>query len=243
MNPLTKKEAENIFSSILKNTSKVKKTEIVVCPPFIYLESLKKIGRRISFGAQNIFWEPRGAYTGEISPNMLKNLGVEYIIIGHSERRHYLGETDEMINKKVKAALGSGLKVILCVGENLSIRRRGKKAVENFIKNQLALDLKETKNYKLITKNLIIAYEPVWAIGTGMPDKPENAIEIIKFIKKILNSKFQIPNSKIIYGGSVDAKNIESFMRYKEIEGVLVGGASLKPEEIRKIIEITAKIV
>lgn len=250
MNPASLKEATKLFDSILKNLNpKAKNLELVIAPPFVYLGSFSKLLKtknyqlKTKLGSQDVFWENKGAYTGEISPKILKNLGVEYVIIGHSERRQHLKETDEIINKKVIAAVKAGLKFILCVGEDLTVRRRGKKAIENFIKNQLSADLKGIKNYKLIAKNLIIAYEPVWAISSNKnakPDTPEDAVEIINFIKKILLSKFYFLNSKIIYGGSVDAKNIESFLKYKEIDGALVGGASLTSDFI-KIIKIAQK--
>lgn len=217
--------------------------EMVVCPPFTHIEKVKKLlPLKIKLGAQNCFWENSGAYTGEISPTMLKKLGVEYVIVGHSERRKYMGETDEMINKKVSSGLKAGLKVILCVGEDLTIRKRGQEATKGFVKKQLEKDLKNSKFLILNSKlrnHLVIAYEPVWAISTnkdGRPDTPENALEMIKFIKNTLNSKFQIHNLKVLYGGSVNGKNIKSFVKYKEIDGALVGGASLKKDEVKKII-------
>lgn len=215
------------------------KIKIVVCPPFTHIEKVKNLlSSKIKLGAQNCFWENQGAYTGEISPTMLKNLGVEYVIIGHSERRKYLDETDEMINKKVLAALKARLKVILCIGEDLKIRRRGKKAIKNFIENQLQKDLKGISNLKSYILNLIIAYEPIWAIGTGNPCRPEDALEMIKFIKKFLSVKCQMSSVNVLYGGSVDSKNIKNFVKYPEIDGALVGGASLKIKEVKKIIKI-----
>ncbi|MFA5099221.1 MAG: triose-phosphate isomerase, partial [Candidatus Paceibacterota bacterium] len=178
--------------------------------------------------------------TGEISPDMLKDFGAEYVIVGHSERRKYLNETDELINKKVIAGLNGGLKVILCIGENLAIRRLGIKAVKKFVKNQLQKDLKSiTTNYKSQTTNLIIAYEPIWAIGTGKACNPEDALEIIKFIKQALSIKYKykVSSIKVLYGGSVDGKNVADFIKYKDIDGVLVGGASLKPKEVLEIIK------
>ena len=221
------------------------KIEIVVCPPFTHLEKVKNsLSSKIKLGAQNCFYENEGAYTGEISPKMLKNLGVEYVIIGHSERRRYLDETDEVINKKVSAALKAGLKVVLCIGEDLAIRKRGPKAVRIFIKKQLEKDLKNSKSLILNSKlrnHLLIAYEPIWAIstsGTGKICQPKDALEMIKFIKNIFNTKYHLPNTKVIYGGSVNSKNIKNFVKYPEIDGALVGGASLKPKEVKKIIKI-----
>ena len=215
--------------------------EIVICPPFTHIEELARLlkGKNIKLGAQNCFGENQGAYTGEISPLMLKNLGVEYVIVGHSERRNYLGETDEMIAKKIKAVIENKLTPILCIGETLEQRKRG--LTKEIIKNQVQKDLKEIKNLKLKIKNLVVAYEPVWAIGTGNYCQPEDASEIIIFIKTTLNSKFHIPNSKALYGGSVDSKNIAGYIKYPAIDGALVGGASIKIEEFKKIINEISK--
>ncbi|MEK7555288.1 MAG: triose-phosphate isomerase [Patescibacteria group bacterium] len=255
MAPDSLKKAKQLFNLALNSSAKggkshILNSEIVVCPPFIYLSELVGLinKTKIKLGAQNVFWENPlvggGVYTGEISPKMLKNLGVEYAIIGHSERRKYLNETDEIINKKVLAALKAGLKVILCIGEDLSIRKRGKKAVEKFIKNQLGKDLKNLSLNSIrqladsiLNSRLIIAYEPIWSIGTGHSDTPQDALEIIKFIKETLNSQFSILNSKILYGGSVDSKNIVKFLKHPEIDGALIGHASLKTGEIRKIFK------
>jgi len=227
-------------------------TEIVIAPPLVYLNDLKlktpafakaSAGKQnLKLCAQDVFWENFGAYTGEISPVMLRKLGVEYVIIGHSERRQYLNETDEMINKKVLAALKAGLKVILCVGEEkreLGIKNYELRGAKNFVKKQLEKDLENIHNSLFkIHNSLIVTYEPIWAIGTGNPCHPKDALEMIKFIKSILNSLFKIHNSKVLYGGSVDSKNIESFIKYQEIDGALVGGASLKPKEVRSIIKL-----
>jgi len=221
--------------------------EIVVCPPFTHLEKVKNsLSSKIKLGAQNCFWENEGAYTGEISPIMLKNLGVEYVIVGHSERRKYLNETDEMINKKVLAVLKARLRVVLCVGEpsrksQIANRKAQISYAKQYVKKQLQKDLKTISSSRFAISNLIVAYEPVWAIstsGTGKICQPEDALEMIKFIKQTLNSKFSILNSRILYGGSVDGKNIKDFLKYKEIGGALVGGASLKKNEIKKIINL-----
>ena len=218
------------------------KIEIVICPPFTHLEKVKNsLSSKIKLGAQNCFYENKGAYTGEISPTMLKNLGVEYVIIGHSERRKYLGETDEMINKKVLAALKGGLKIVLCVGEPTRAATRELRKAKIYVKKQLEKDLKNSKFLILNSKlrnHLMIAYEPVWAIGTGNPCRPEDALEMIKFIKKFLSVKCQMSSVKVLYGGSVDGKNIKNFVKYPEIDGALVGGASLKIKEVKRIISI-----
>jgi len=241
MNPPSLDEAKKLLTNNLQFTTNNKNVEVIVCPPFIYLSALSSVVNRkslIKLGAQNCFWEKVGAYTGEISPIMLKNLGVEYVIIGHSERRKYLNETDEMINKKVLAALKAGLKVVLCIGENLSIRKRGKKAVENFIKSQLKKNLNSLSKVKGQKSKVVVAYEPIWAISTGHSDTPEDALEMIKYIKQILITHYSILNTKVLYGGSVDSKNIENFLKYKEIDGVLVGSSSVKIKEVKEIINL-----
>lgn len=208
---------------------------VVIAPPFSFLEDVKKAVKNAEVGAQDVFWENVGAYTGEISPEMLKNAGVSYVIIGHSERRSHLKETDEMINKKVAKGLAAGLKVILCVGEGLNIRNQGISEVEKFVKHQLAADLKGINNFK--AEQLVIAYEPVWAIGSGKADNPDSAATVHKFIKKALadTDKQEV---KVIYGGSVNSKNITAFIDKEEIDGALVGGASLDAQEFKKIYEI-----
>ncbi len=238
-NPVTVKAAIKLAKTVENAIPQKKYSEVVIAPPFVFLEDVGKAIKKAKLGSQDIFWKNNGPYTGEISWHQEKNLKVKYAIVGHSERRQILGETDGMINKKVLAALKSGLKVILCIGENLTIRKRGKKAVENFIKSQLQKDLKNIENCKLKIENLIIAYEPIWAIGTGQTDTPEDAVGMIKFIKKVANSKYKVENIKTLYGGSVNGKNIKNFLKYKEIDGFLVGGASLKPKEIKNIMQNT----
>ncbi len=173
--------------------------------------------------------------------NVFKNLGVKYVIIGHSERRRLLGETDEMINKKVLASLADGLKVILCVGESAEVRQKGIEAAKKFIANQLEKDLLPASKPCALNPNIVIAYEPIWAIGTGTPDTPEDSSEMAKFIKKILTSKPYTLNPAVLYGGSVTSKTAGQFLEQKEIGGALVGGASFDPEEFGKIVEIAAK--
>ena len=230
MNPKTSREATKLARAIdAKN--------VVICPSFPFLGAVKKAIKKARLGSQDVFWEEKGAYTGEVSPAMLKNSGIEYVIVGHSERRRWLNETDEMINKKVLATLRAGLKVILCVGEPLIVRRQGLAAAKKYVKSQLQKDLSGISNLKPKTQNLIIAYEPIWAIGTGRSDKPEETFAMAKFIKQFLHSKFYILNSKVLYGGSVNSKNVWDFVKYKEIDGALVGGASLNAKEFRKIIK------
>lgn len=219
----------------LKNWSGFKPpkgAEVVICPSFLQLNFFNKIKNGFKLGAQDLFWEnlrSGGAYTGEISANMLKNSGVEYVIVGHSERRKWLGESDEIINKKLKTALAGGLKAILCVGEPKEVRKHGLKTAKNFVRGQLKKDLLGIKKSEL--KNITIAYEPIWAIGTGTPDKPNEAEEMANFIKTLISVK-------VLYGGSVNSKNSEKFLSHKDIDGALVGGASLDPKEFKKIASI-----
>jgi triosephosphate isomerase len=228
MNPENLKKAKLLFMEFKKGMKDVRNVEVVICPPFVYLsELIASKSCDLKFGAQDCFWEEKGAFTGEISPKMLKDLGVEYVIVGHSERRKILGETDEMINKKLKAAIKAKLKPILCIGETEKERTSGK--TFQVLKNQLKKALNGTSNVKLQTSNLIIAYEPVWAIGTGNPCKPEDAKEVLLFLRKIL--KFPI-----LYGGSVNSKNAKDYIKIG-FDGLLVGGASLDPKEFIEIIK------
>ncbi|MEK7481826.1 MAG: triose-phosphate isomerase [Patescibacteria group bacterium] len=230
------------LARMVENIIPTKKNfEVVIAPPFLFLEDIGKVIKKATLGAQDAFWGDVGPYTGEISWHQEKHLKVKYVIVGHSERRKFLNETDEIINKKVMAALKAGLKVILCVGENLSIRKRGKKAVENFIKSQLQKDLNGLSRVNPPAggqmSNVIVAYEPIWAIGTGHSDTPQDAVEMINFIKQSLKAKSYKLKAKVLYGGSVDGKNIKNFVQYKEIGGFLIGHASLKQKEFGRIIK------
>jgi triosephosphate isomerase len=239
------------LARVTENYLKSPKSDVVIAPPFLFIEEVGKFIKKVKLGSQDVFWENplsgKNPYTGEISLQQEKNLKVKYVIIGHSERRRILNETDEMINKKVLATLKANLKVILCVGEpkrelkimNYELRI---KAAQDYIKNQLKQDLKNIENLKLKIENLIIAYEPIWAIGTGRSDSPEDAVKMIKYIKEFSISNFQFSNIKVLYGGSIDSKNIKNFVKYKEIDGFLVGGASLKNKEIKKIIHEVGEI-
>ncbi len=245
MNPESVTDAISLAKETEKGIPKSLKAEVVIAPPFPFLAAAKKVIKRAELGAQDDFWEFKGARTGEVSPTMLKNSGVKYVIVGHSERRA-LGETDEMINKKIEATLKAGLKPILCVGEpsergltrTLRGFTRNYEMAKNYIRNQLEKDLKNISNLKRRTSNIIVAYEPIWAIGTGKPDKPEDSLEMIRFIKGILSSKFGVRSSIVLYGGSVNSQNARSFLQYKEIDGALVGGASLNAKEFSKIVVI-----
>lgn len=212
--------------------------DIIICPPFITLKKAKEVLEcNILLGAQNIFWAEKGAYTGEISPPMLKNL-VEYVIIGHSERRQFFNETDEIINKKLKSALSFGLKPIFCIGETSAVRSQKKQ--NEFILKQLVMGLKDLNNQNI--SELIIAYEPTWAIGTGKAARPEDAQQIIAFIRKQISELFSDNFSqkiRILYGGSSNANNISGFIKKPDIDGVLAGGASLNAKEfVNMLIKI-----
>ena len=210
-----------------------KGAEAVICPPFPYLDTFAR-KKNFRLGAQDVFWEnlrSGGAYTGEVSAAMLKDFGVEYVIIGHSERRAF-GETDGIINKKMKTALSAGLKIIFCVGESREIRRKGIAAAKIFVRSELRAGLSGVK--KKFLKGITIAYEPIWAIGTGNPDTPKSAAEMADYIKKLLPVH-------ILYGGSVNSGNAKRFLVQKEIDGALVGGASLDPKEFKKIVEASIK--
>jgi len=250
MNPQNSLQVENLLQDIkneMKNFSFEQK-EVVICPPFIYLSNVQHLlSNDVKLGAQNCFWEEKGAFTGEISPVQLKNLGVRYVILGHSERRQYLRETDEMIAKKLKAVLEARLLPILCIGETKEEREAEKTAdvlrfqLENSLQN-LSLDIHHLTS-------LIIAYEPVWAIGSGDFCPPDEALSNFLFIKKQLIKIFSsfaksqrinpAEKIRILYGGSVDSKNAKDYIDIG-FDGLLIGGASLRAGEFIKIVKICA---
>lgn len=211
--------------------------EVVVCVPYtdLFYALLTAQGTNIKIGAQNMHFEEKGAYTGEVSASMLKSIGVEYVIIGHSERRQYFNETDETVNKKIKSAFNVGLKPIVCVGESLEERESGK-AVEK-VTNQVKLALEGLTENQV--EDVIIAYEPIWAIGTGKTATSEDANNMIKQIRQeILKLYGQIVAERVIiqYGGSVKSSNSKELFSTSDIDGALVGGASLKSDEFAKIV-------
>ncbi len=213
--------------------------EVVICPSFVNLIAVGEVLKptRIKLGAQDCFWEPRGSYTGEVSLEQLKQVGCEFVIIGHSERRQNLGETDAMVNQKVKAALVAGFTPIICVGETHAQREAGETDDILIKQTTAALEGVELDS----KKRIIIAYEPVWVIGTGNAIKPSEASAAISVITKALENLFsaeQVKNNfSLIYGGSVSSSNISSFSREKNISGVLVGGASLDAEEFINLVK------
>ena len=233
-------EAVELVMQMVPELIKLDRIETLLCPPFISLASVKEIIKftTVKLGAQNLFYEEKGAYTGEISPIMLANL-CEYVIIGHSERRQYFQETGEITNKKIKAARKAGLKPILCVGEKLTENEAG--VTEEIISNQLNAGLDGFE----ATEDLVIAYEPVWAIGTGKAATGEQANRTIGFIRQTLKSKYGDKTAqaiRILYGGSVTPENSGEFLAQPEIDGGLVGGASLKPDQFINIAKQANRI-
>ncbi len=238
-NPQTLQEAKRLFDLVKIGVKNIKKVEEVICPPFIYLSAIKPYNHKvIKLGAQNCFWEKEGAYTGEISLSMLKDIGCKYVIVGHSERRGYFKETDEMINKKLKAVLKEKLTPILCVGETKEQRNNGE--TDKILRKQVETALKNVSSFKFQVSRLYIAYEPIWAIGTGEPCDVEEAQKIGLLIRKIilrLYSSKSAKNVQILYGGSVNSKNAAGYIKEAGLQGLLVGGASLKAKEFIKIIK------
>lgn len=211
----------------------VKDVDIVIAPPFTALHTAFSIIKdtNINLAAQNVFYEEKGAYTGEISPSMLSEIGCSYVIIGHSERRQYFNETDDIVNKKINVAKKYGLAIIMCIGESLSERESGKTL--DVLKRQLINGLKG-----ISPDNIVIAYEPIWAIGTGKTATTEQAQEAHSFIRKELRSLYNdvADDIRILYGGSVTPDNIKALMACTDVDGALVGGASLKPDSFAKLV-------
>ena len=231
-------EAVELVSEIKSQADGVTNVDIVVCPVFTALSEVNKIvaGSNVGLGAQDLYWEDSGAFTGEVSVPLLKDAGCQYVIIGHSERRQYFGETNETVNSKVKAALAGGLIPIVCVGENLEQREADKAfdVVKDYVENSL-------KGFSADEmKKIIVAYEPVWAIGTGKTASPAQAQEIHNFIRSLLKEMHNdevAESMRIQYGGSVKPENAKELMGQKDIDGALVGGAALKAESFLGIIK------
>ncbi len=231
-------EAISLVTLLKRSVYKEENIDIVVCPPFIALGEVNEVlsGSNVMLGAQDVYWESQGAYTGEISALMLKDVGCRFVIVGHSERRNYFNETNEMVNKKAKAVLAAGLFPIVCVGERLDEREAGRtfEIVKNHIENSLAGFNKQ----EIIT--ITIAYEPVWAIGTGKTATPEQAQEVHSFIRRLLEEKYDKNTAQAVriqYGGSVKPDNIASLITMEDIDGALVGGASLDAEKFSQIVK------
>ena len=214
LNPVTLKEAQDIVNNL--------EGEAVICPPFIYLSQLEGV----TLGAQDCYWEDKGAFTGEVSVAMWKELGVKYVIVGHSERRQHFGETDEDVNKKTKAVIDAGLTPIVCIGETQEERESDK--TEEVLEKEITEGLKDVDLSKIV-----IAYEPIWAIGTGNACDVEEATRMKEVIAKMTDK-----NVKIIYGGSAKADNAEGYLD-AGFDGLLVGGASLAPQQFTQIISLS----
>ena len=214
MNPKSLATAKRLFNSVKRGLRNIKGAEIVICPPFVYLSTLKSQSPNLKLGAQDCFWEEEGAFTGEISPVMLKGLGCKYVLVGHSEREKYLAETDIIVAKKLRLVLAKNLKPIFCIDNISEIKR----TLKNFPKKGIS--------------KIIFAYEPVWAIGTGKTPTYAQAKRVKDSIKKLLGKK-----TVILYGGSVNSQNAPGFIREAGFDGLLIGGASLKKAEFIKIVK------
>lgn len=234
----TRAETAALVNALVAGTSQIQKTTIMVAPPFTNLAVAQTLlqNSKIKLGAQDLYWEEKGAYTGEISPLMLKDSGCDYVIIGHSERRQYFRESNQDVNRKLLSALKHDLHPIVCVGESLENRERNQTlgVVEYQLRNSLA-NLSSQQS-----ASITIAYEPIWAIGTGRAATPADAVEVHSYIRTLLAEIFGADRAEEIpiqYGGSVTADNIETFIREVQIDGALVGGASLKADSFLKIIQ------
>jgi len=235
-------EALELVDGLKKELSAETSVDIAVCPPFTAISEIAKAlkGSNIAWGSQDIYWEEEGAFTGEVAPRMITDLGCKFCIVGHSERRTYFGETIDTVNKKVKAALRHGLTPIVCVGERLEERDSGKTfdVVKSHVEGGLAGLSKDDAS------RIVIAYEPVWAIGTGRTATPEQAQEVHKHIRSLLAGMFgdEVASKiRIQYGGSVKPDNVKAIMAGPDIDGALVGGASLKVKDFAEIVKLSKK--
>ncbi len=233
----TLQDGIEFFKKIKSSDMENSQTDVIVFPSFPLIQPLTQYAEKtgISIGGQNINENEKGAYTGEVSASMLTSCGASSVIIGHSERRDIFGESDELIAGKIKAALNGNLKIILCVGEHLETREDGK--ANEFVHNQLTIDLEPFSLENM--ENITIAYEPIWAIGTGLASNPENAEEIMSFIRNWLADRFNAAvaeKTRILYGGSVKPDNMAGYAAMENIDGALVGGASLDAESFLAII-------
>ncbi len=240
----TNSEALQLANQIKIKTTDIRKTGIIICPPFTALASVNEVIKEspIGLGAQDLYWKKEGAFTSCISPGMVRSTGATYVIIGHSERRQYFGETDETVNKKVKAALDNGLKPIVCVGETLEQRENN--ITDKVVTKQVKGGLEGLTPEQM--KSVIIAYEPVWAIGTGVTATPDQAQEVHAMIRALLGELFgaEIAEKTIIqYGGSVKPENAYELLSQKDIDGALVGGACLEADSFSDIIHTSEKLM
>jgi triosephosphate isomerase len=235
--------SQRLANAIAEQSHALNRIDVAVCPAFVYLADVHEslVGRRVALGAQNMYFEASGAFTGEVSPTMLADVGCKYVILGHSERRHVFGETDETINRKVRAALQYGLSPILCVGELLAEREANQ--TDEVVERQLRRGLNGVPIENL--RSITLAYEPVWAIGTGKVAAPAQAEAVHAHLRKSLTSMYgaDIAQSvRIQYGGSVKADNAAGLLELPNVDGALVGGASLKAEEFLGILQAAARV-
>lgn len=255
-NPTTLQEVKKLFNPLKRRLQpahrpptsgplkKIKNIEVVICPPFVYLPYFLSPISYILYpklGGQNCFWKEKGPFTGEISPKQLSNLGCKYVILGHSERRNWFGETDEMVNKKIKAAILAKLNPIFCIGETEEEREKGQ--ILNILKSQIEKGLEKVPKKEI--KKITIAYEPAWAIGTGKPCDTEEAQKMSLLIRKTMARKYSLSIAKkirIIYGGSVNSKNARAYIKEADFQGLLIGGASLNPQEFIKILRSVSRV-
>ncbi len=262
MNPPTLSEAQELFRVEVADASNYQNVKTIICPPFVYLEELTKqlqgssLHTQVNFnlGAQDVFWKESGLFTGEISTpsnpaklersnltgstEMLKNFGVSHVLVGHSDRRYKIGETDEMINKKTKTALEAGIVPVLLVGEK--DREDDRRQV---LEKQLSADLDGLDPGQI--SKVLIAYEPVWAISTtpgAEADTPENTLEALKVISDFLSKNCKLETGNFLYGGSITAKNVADFLSHPEISGAVIGGASLRKDEFAEMLKISAQL-
>lgn len=252
MGPATLVEAQELFSAEIKAAEKYQNVKTVICPPFVYLEELSKQAisskqisnkQEVFLGAQDVFWENPpaggGAFTGEASPEMLRQFGVNHVLVGHSDRRYVLGESDEVINKKIRAALTAGITPVLLVGE-----REVGDSRQDVLIDQLSRDLEGLVREQV--EKVLIAYEPVWAISTqkdGQPAKAEDVLDAVSIIKSFLDKSWGagILYQPVLYGGSIDSADVADFLKHPEIGGAIVGAASLNPIEFSKILELASQ--
>ncbi len=238
MNRGTPAETKEMLKKLLPLVKKITNVDIVIAPPFTALISAIDLVKKsnIRIGAQNMYFEEKGAFTGEVSPKFLKDIGVTYVILGHSERRNIFKESDELVNQKLKKALAMKINPIVCIGEHLEEREAGK--TKEIIQNQIDKTFKDLTKEEII--KTVIAYEPIWAIGTGKTATPEQAEEIHVFIREILASKFDKQTSELVriqYGGSIKPTNAKELFEKENIDGGLVGGASLEADSLLDIIK------
>ena len=234
MNPRTLNAAQVLLEATKENIKGVKNIQVIICPPAIWLGKLEP-NAAMSLGGQNCHWETDGAFTGELSAGMVADAGAEYVILGHSERRQYMGETDEIVNLKIRAALKAKLKPILCVGE------RAGEEMGAVVERQLTAALAGLSVNQ--AKEIVVAYEPVWAIGTGEPCSPDSALSAGLFIRKTLTklySRFLAEKIPVLYGGSVNDQNDSSYITQARLDGLLVGGVSLDAKEFSRIVKNVA---